>query len=54
MIKNKIILYLSIPLIILITGNCKEKTDNGIIDFMNDQYRIGLWVNHGQIYEQSD
>jgi hypothetical protein len=44
--KNKIILYLSIPLIFLITGNCKRKTDNAIIDFLNDQDRIGLWVNH--------
>jgi len=31
-----------------ITENCNKKTDNGTIDFLNDQDRIGIWVNQSR------
>lgn len=46
--KIKILLCMTIPFLMFITENCNKKTDNGTIDFLNDQDRIGIWVNQSR------
>jgi len=46
--KINVILCICIPFLVFATENCNKKSDNGTIDFLNDQDRIGIWVNQSR------